>query len=220
MLSESQIKTIKEQLLKQVEAWPEEQRESAKEQIEAMTDEELEEFLVKNNLIKSGNNENAESAEGNCIFCLINEGKVKSYKISENKEAIAILEINPISNGHVIIIPKNHISPEKMPVSTFTLAKKVAEKIKEKLKPKKVDILTGELFNHGIINVLPVYDKEHLGMPRKKASEEELKEIQGILSLGTKKEPKPKKSKPEKPKTKEELELEIKKLPKYPIRIP
>jgi len=54
MLSQEQIEQIKKQLLQQVESsFPEEKKEFAKQQIESMNAEQLEEFLEKNKLIKS-----------------------------------------------------------------------------------------------------------------------------------------------------------------------
>src|SRR3989338_796716 len=228
MLSEEQVKQIKAQLLKQIESWPEENRDAAIEQIDLMNAEELEAFLIKNNMIKSGGGEESSEGsmggrEGKCIFCSIFSGEIPSHKIAENKQAIAALEINPISEGHIIIIPKTHAKSDKIPLQAFSLAKKVADKIKIKLNPKKVDIITGETFGHGLINILPVYESEHLGMPRKKASEEQLSELESKLAIKPK-EKKEKAAKKQKkdnhPKTPEEEQLEIKKLPKYPIRIP
>ena len=60
-----------------------------------MSAEQLEEFIKKNNLIQQ---------DQQCIFCSIIEGKMPSFKIAESDSAIAILEINPISKGHTIII--------------------------------------------------------------------------------------------------------------------
>jgi histidine triad (HIT) family protein len=220
MLSEEQIKQIKAQLLKQIESWAPENRGSAEEQIESMNAEELEAFLMKNNMIKSKGEDSEDKSS--CIFCSISSGETPSHKIAENKQAIAVLEINPISEGHIMVIPKTHVKSDKIPLQAFSLAKKVAEKIKAKLNPKKVDIITGETFEHGLINVLPVYEGEHLGMPRKKASEEQLQELESKLAIKQKekKEKKPKVKKETHPKTPEEEQLEIKKLPKYPIRIP
>ncbi|MBS3092403.1 HIT domain-containing protein [Candidatus Pacearchaeota archaeon] len=231
MLTQEQIKQIKNQLLKQLESWPEDQRESAKEQIEAMSDEELEQFLIKNKLIRS--NEDSEShkssnsreteekeAANQCTFCLLASGKIPVYKLDENKQAIAILEINPVSKGHVLIIPKNHIKATKMHSSALSLAKKIAKKLESKLKPKpkKIDLATTELFQHGIINIIPVYNNENLGSERKKASESELKELQEKLALKSKVGEESSK-KVEKISMKKRVHKEIK-LQKAPKRIP
>ncbi|MBI2629385.1 HIT domain-containing protein [Candidatus Pacearchaeota archaeon] len=201
MLTQEQIKQVKEQLFKQLEAWPEEQRESAREQIEAMSDEELEQFLIKNKMIRAkedsesqessnsrASEENQKEAAAQCTFCLLSSGKIPVYKVAENKQAIAILEINPVSKGHVLILPKNHIKATKMPSSALSLAKKISKKLETKLdpKPKKIDLATTELFQHGIINIIPVYNNENLGSERKKAPENELKELQEKLALKSK----------------------------------
>lgn len=184
MIPPEQIAQIKKQLFSQLESLEEPQRSQLQQQISSMDNEQLEEFLIKNNMIKVENQGKNEGTEkGECIFCSIINNNIPSYKLDENKDAITILEINPISEGHIIIIPKLHKSQEKIPTKAFSLAKKISEKIKKILKPKKVDLITGEMFGHGIINVLPVYENEHLGMPRKKASEEKLKELQSKLQF-------------------------------------
>ncbi len=224
MLSKEKIKQIKEQLFNQLEAWPEDQRESAREQIENMNDEQLEEFLIKNNLIRAskdselrGNsriNEEKDAAN-QCTFCLLASGKIPIYKIDENKQAIAILEINPVSKGHILILPKGHIKATKIPSSALSLAKKIAKKLESKLKPKpkKIDLATTELFQHGIINIIPIYNNENLGSERKKTSESELKELQEKLSSKTKTE------KVERISSKKRVHKEIK-LQKAPKRTP
>jgi len=64
MLSKEQIEFVKKQLLSQIDSLPESQRYSMKEQIESMSDQELEEFLIKNNLIKVGENQNNSNTSG------------------------------------------------------------------------------------------------------------------------------------------------------------
>jgi histidine triad (HIT) family protein len=44
----------------------------------------------------------------NCIFCKIAENKVPSYKVYEDKNFVAFLSIRPITDGHVLVIPKRH----------------------------------------------------------------------------------------------------------------
>ena len=43
-----------------------------------------------------------------CIFCKIIEGDLPSYKIYEDKRALAFLDINPVSKGHIVVVPKEH----------------------------------------------------------------------------------------------------------------
>lgn len=43
-----------------------------------------------------------------CIFCRIIAGQIPCYKVYENKDVLAFLDINPISDGHTIVIPKAH----------------------------------------------------------------------------------------------------------------
>jgi len=214
MLTPEQTKQIKNELLRQIESWPAEQQESAKEQLEAMNQEQFEEFLEKNNILKPrGSAPVAQPANlgqsQQCIFCSIIQGQTKSYKIDENKQAIAILEINPISNGHVLIIPREHTTTDKLPNQALSLAKKIAKKIRLKLKPKEVEIATSSIMGHALINVIPIYGGETAQSERKKANEQELAKLQAQL--------KKKKRTTLKPKTKKSSNSAIIKIPR---RIP
>lgn len=46
---------------------------------------------------------------GDCIFCKIVKGEIKSQFIYEDKRVIVFDDINPVANVHVLIVPKNHI---------------------------------------------------------------------------------------------------------------
>lgn len=43
-----------------------------------------------------------------CIFCKIIKGDVPCYKLFENEKVLAFLDINPVSLGHSLVIPKKH----------------------------------------------------------------------------------------------------------------
>jgi histidine triad (HIT) family protein len=43
-----------------------------------------------------------------CVFCDIVDKKIPALIIGENQGAIAFLDVNPISDGHTIVIPKKH----------------------------------------------------------------------------------------------------------------
>jgi len=201
MIVETQIDAVKKQIIDQINAWDtdDEKKQSAIKQVEAMDAKQLEEFLIKNKLI---------SGEGQqCPFCMIVQGKLPSYKIGENTDAVAVLEINPVSEGHSIIIPKKHEDEKKISKSTNQLAKTIVDKIKEVLKPREVNITLSNVLGHGFLNIIPIYGDET--KETKKPSEEQLKELQKKLLAETKATPKEKK-KPSKPK----------KLQRAPRRIP
>lgn len=44
----------------------------------------------------------------NCIFCKLANGEIPSYKIYEDDTILAFLDVNPVSPGHTLIIPKKH----------------------------------------------------------------------------------------------------------------
>jgi len=45
-----------------------------------------------------------------CIFCKIIAGDIPCHKIYENGEVLAFLDVNPLSDGHTLVIPKSHFS--------------------------------------------------------------------------------------------------------------
>jgi histidine triad (HIT) family protein len=175
MLSEEEADAVKKQLIEHIDrTFPEDKKDYARQHVYSMDAEHLEEFLTKNNLI-SGH-------DSRCIFCSIVSGDIPSYMISDAPEALAVLEINPASRGHVLIIPKKHAGEEaEMPEDAEKLAAKLSKKIKAKLRPKRVDVLPSSAFGHNVINLLPVYVNETLSSKRQAANKAELEQILGLL---------------------------------------
>ena len=192
MLSKEQTEKIKINLLKQVEAMNVPNKNEIADSIKAMNSEELEEFV---------NQQNAAQGQ-ECILCSIADSKIPSYKVGENAEAVAVLEINPISRGHLMIIPKIH--SDKIPKAAIELATEMSEKIKT-LKPKNIEVIPSAFMGHGTLNVLPVYNNETMNSPKKKADEKDLQELYKILierqeSSGNEKSSKPKRPRKPRPK--------------------
>lgn len=191
MLSKEQADAIKKQLLQQLDKFPEEQRDFIKNKVISMNEKDFEQFLIQNKLIQPQENQSQQTQEQptqqtqeqeqQCIFCSIIQNKIPSYKLDENKDNIAILEINPISKAHTLIIPKEHIiETTKIPSSSFTLAKKIAKKIKSKYKPDEIKISSTKMFNHSLVEIIPLYPDTDINK-RTKASEEQLKTLQKEL---------------------------------------
>ena len=174
-LSPEQLKEVKKQLLDQINTtFPEEKKQEAIDQVDTMNDDQLIEFLKQNNLIKKGE----ENANGKCVFCSIVFGEIPSTKITENEKAIAILEINPISEGHTIIIPKNHIEKEQdINAETNQLAEQVKEILQKSLNPKEVQLIPKNVMSHQIINALPIYDNETIESQRTQKTPEDLAKL-------------------------------------------
>jgi histidine triad (HIT) family protein len=182
MLTLEQTEHIKKQLITHIEKdFPKDKHEFAKKQIEGMNSEQLEEFLKRNKLMQAPQTSQPAQKSQECVFCSIVSGIITSHKINENKKALAVLEINPVSKGHTIIIPKEHLSSlDKVPQIVFSLAKSVARRLRTKLKPKNTEISSLNLFGHEIVNVIPLYGDENTA-EKHPAKPEELSELQKIL---------------------------------------
>lgn len=180
-LSKEQIKELKTQLSKQIQHLPPQQRETAQKQINEMSSEALEEMLAQQQSQPSANKQ---------IYRAIVSGEIPAKKIDENSAALAVLEIKPISKGHIIIIPKIPCNDSNtIPTQAFNLAKKISKKLMSKLKAKGAEIQTQFAFEEMIINVIPIYDKPlSLNSPRSEISENDLTEL--YILLRTKPKPK------------------------------
>ena len=176
-LPPEQTEQIKQQIIQQIEnTFPKDKKESAIQQIEEMNESELENFLAQNNLIK-----NSENEEEKCVFCSIVSEKIPGYKISENESAIAVLEINPVSRGHALVIPKVHV--QEISKETQDFAKEISTKLKEKLNAKSIQTEESEMFGHKIVNIIPIYDNKTLEGKKQPASKKVLENLQKELSI-------------------------------------
>ncbi|MDD4409617.1 MAG: HIT family protein [Candidatus Pacebacteria bacterium] len=72
----------------------------------------------------------------NCIFCKIIKGEIPCYKVYENDMVLAFLDINPVNEGHVLVIPKKHHRDifeieEEYLCEVVKTAKKISLKMRE-----------------------------------------------------------------------------------------
>jgi len=95
-----------------------------------------------------------------CIFCKIVKGDIPCFKVYEDDRVLAFEDVNPISEGHTLIIPKAHaeniweISGEDL-TAIHLASKKVADAIKEVLVPAGVAVL--QLNGRGVNQVVMHY---------------------------------------------------------------
>jgi len=119
-----------------------------------------------------------------CIFCKIVKKQIPSFKVYEDDRVYAFEDINPISIGHTLIIPKNHaeniweMSEEDM-VAIHKAAKKIALAIREAIKPEGIACLQ---LNGRAVNQVVMHYHYHL-IPRS-AGEPELTMTNWVLKPG------------------------------------
>jgi histidine triad (HIT) family protein len=206
-ITDDQAKNLKEQILKQVEErFPEDQKVQIKEYINSMDKNQFEKFLIENKMIKEGeegeNSENKDNQKENtsstnsCVYCLIANKKIEAISLYEDKEYIAALEINPFSQGHTILIPKEHVKESKsLSKKAITLANKIGKQLVKTLKAEEIQILPSDDLGHAIVNIIPKYKDQKITFERKPTKKQELQELAIKIGKIEEKEEKPKEKK-------------------------
>jgi len=99
-----------------------------------------------------------------CIFCKIVKGEIDSAKVWENKEFLAILDINPNTKGMTLVLTKNHydsyafLMPDSVYQRFMLSAKKVAKVLGKGLDVKRVAmVMEGMGVDHAHIKLYPLY---------------------------------------------------------------
>ena len=108
--------------------------------------------------------------ENDCIFCRIIKKEISCAKIYEDENFLAFLDIQPVSDGHILIVPKKHIIwmqdvDDETISEIFKLSKKLMNAIKNGLKCDYVQISVGGTdIPHFHIHLIPRYFND--GLPK------------------------------------------------------
>jgi diadenosine tetraphosphate (Ap4A) HIT family hydrolase len=99
-----------------------------------------------------------------CIFCKIARGEIPSVKIWEDKDFLAILDINPNTEGMTLLLTKEHYDsyafdiPEEVYNKLMLTSKKVAKILEKGLNVKRVAlVMEGLGINHTHIKLYPIH---------------------------------------------------------------
>ncbi len=101
-----------------------------------------------------------------CIFCKIINNELPSYKVYEDTLTLAFLDINPVSDGHVLIIPKLHEQfvenlPDNIHEALFQTMRQLIKPIQKAMNAPSSNIVinngpnAGQLVNHVHIHIIP-----------------------------------------------------------------
>lgn len=126
-----------------------------------------------------------------CIFCKIASGKMDSEKIYETEKVVSFLDINPLTPGHSLVIPKKHVEvfselEDELVGEVFKVTKRVEKALDSALNPDGFTIgindgkAAGQEIPHLHINILPRFKNDRGGSIHtivKNPPEEEISEI-------------------------------------------
>lgn len=127
-----------------------------------------------------------------CIFCKIIKGDIPSMKIYEDDLVFAFLDINPDSDGHTLVIPKNHYKdindiPSDLLAHIYDVAKELMKKLEEKLGCVGFSLLqnngTVQEVKHYHLHIKPYYENiKSMELVKYPESIKDPKEIYEILT--------------------------------------
>ena len=125
------------------------------------------------------------------IFSRIVAGEIPCYKVAEDDNYFAFLDINPLAKGHTLVIPKQEVDyyfalDDETLASMTIFAKRIAHKIKEQTGCKKVAmVVLGLEVAHAHIHLIPMNSENDVDFRREKLklTPEEFAEIASLLAL-------------------------------------
>ena len=125
-----------------------------------------------------------------CIFCKIAKGEIRSATVYEDSHFTVILDVNPATKGHCLIIPKEHFDniydlDGETAGKLFALATCIARAMRDALKCDGLNLvqnngeIAGQTVNHFHLHLIPRYEADGLNLnwPQQEISAEQLEEI-------------------------------------------
>ncbi len=106
-----------------------------------------------------------------CIFCKIVKGEIPSYKVYEDELILAFLDLNPVSVGHTLIIPKKHFEnikdiEDKVLFEINLRARELSKVLEEKLSCEGISLCQnnglGQEIKHYHLHLIPRYQNDNL----------------------------------------------------------
>ncbi len=111
----------------------------------------------------------------NCIFCKIVKGELEAKKVYENESVLAFVPREQVSNGHIVVMPKEHFEsifniPKESLIKVMEVSQELSQKCKIELGATGVNILHAsgkdaqQSVFHFHIHVVPRYLNDGLDL--------------------------------------------------------
>ncbi len=118
-----------------------------------------------------------------CIFCKIIKGEIPSAKVYEDDKVMAFLDIQPVNEGHTLVVPKRHHEdlfdlPEEFLSSGLGAIKKIATAVKKAVDADGINIgmnngrAAGQAVFHAHFHVIPRFKNDRLKEWKRKSYQE------------------------------------------------
>ncbi|MBQ4345373.1 MAG: HIT family protein [Muribaculaceae bacterium] len=110
------------------------------------------------------------------IFSKIVAGEIPSYKVAEDENNYAFLDINPVAPGHTLVIPKREVDylfdlTDEEYVDLQLFAKRVATAIKQTMPCQRVGVaVMGLEVPHAHIHLIPINEEKDMNFFKEKAT--------------------------------------------------
>jgi len=118
------------------------------------------------------------------IFTKIINGEIPAYKITEDDNFLAFLDVNPNAKGHTLCIPKQEVNklfdmPEDQYLGLMQFARKVAIALEKTVPCKRVGVaVVGLEVPHAHVHLIPLNDMDEMRFVNKvKLEKEEFEEL-------------------------------------------
>ena len=110
-----------------------------------------------------------------CIFCKIIRGEIPSFKLYEDDLTYAFMDINPLNDGHALVIPKYHAeniyaTPDEWFGPTMSTVRRIASAVNKVVRPEGINLLQAngpgakQSVFHLHMHVIPRYADDGAGM--------------------------------------------------------
>ncbi|MBP9150814.1 MAG: HIT family protein [Flavobacteriales bacterium] len=124
------------------------------------------------------------------IFTKIINGEIPCYKVAESETCFAFLDINPLSKGHTLVVPKKEVDyifdvEDELYVDLMLFAKKVGKAIEKVVPCKRIGVtVIGLEVPHAHIHLIPINGISDMNFSKPKLSfaKEELAELAEKIS--------------------------------------
>jgi histidine triad (HIT) family protein len=122
------------------------------------------------------------------IFTKIVNGEIPSYKIAEDENYLAFLDVNPNAKGHTLCIPKQEINKifdmeEDLYLGLMKFSRKVAKALEKTVPCKRIGLaVVGLEVPHTHVHLIPLHDMDDMRFQRKvKLSRDEFEQLASAI---------------------------------------